>query len=126
MEISLIDKFIMRHQYELTKEDWSELSEKYDLSIVMLRLNQNKLNWEKIARFQNLSIETIKEFINYQLKDYIDIICKEQLLTEEFVNEYASIVNWDIIKQYQNFSIDFYFDHVEDIKNFKEKEQLDF
>lgn len=120
MELSSFDQFILKHQLELTKDDWKEISEKYELCIDMIRVLQNKLDWEKIAKFQTLDIITIEEFINYQLKDYISIICKYQVLTEEFVDKYKHLVDWEMIIKHQYFSIEFILNHSEDIKKVRE------
>lgn len=45
--LSLFDKFILNHKQDLIKDDWNDIFEKYDLSIDMIRIIQNKLNWGK-------------------------------------------------------------------------------
>ena len=121
---SSFDTFIIRHQFELKQEDWDDISEKYELSIEMIRLFQNKINWRKIAQFQELSIDSIKEFIHYQLKDHMDVICEYQYLTQDFIEENKDTVNWDIIlEKQQQLPLNFILNHLEDIKKFRENEE---
>lgn len=114
------DLFIIRNQYHLTRADWDVISEKYELSEDMMRLFQTKLNWRNIAQHQELSIDFIKEFINYNLKEYINVICKYQKLNEDFIDEYKNILDWGLILEYQDVSTSFILNHAEDIKNFKD------
>ena len=67
----------------------------------MIRLFQNKLYWKKIAQYQELSEQMIKEYINYQLKDYIELIRKYQVLSEEFIHDYRFLVNWELILEHK-------------------------
>lgn len=114
------DLFIIRSQNNLTKDDWNVISEKYKLSNDMMRLFQNQLNWRKIAQFQELSISFIREFINYQLNDYIHIICQYQELDENFIHEFANILDWELILEHQDISTNFIINHAENIQNAKD------
>jgi len=113
------DLFIIRNQFQLSQDDWDVISEKYLLNDEMIRLFQNKLNWKKIAQYQELSEEMIKEYINYQLKDYIELICKYQVLSEEFIHDYRYILDWELILEHQKVSARFIVDHAVDIENSK-------
>lgn len=119
------DLFIIQNQLQLTNKEWDIISEKYELNNEMMRLFQNKLNWEKIAKYQLLSIDFIKEFINYQLKDYINLICKYQELNENFINEYKDILNWELILEHQKLPAYFIMTHASEIQNFRDKMDYD-
>ena len=113
------DLFIIRNQFQLSQDDWDVISEKYYLNNEMIRLFQNKLNWKKIAQYQELSEEIIKEYINYQLKDYVELICRYQVLSEEFIDDYKYIVDWELILEHQKVSAKFIIDHSSDIEHSK-------
>lgn len=119
------DLFIIRNQFQLTNEDWDVISEKYELNINMIRLFQNKLSWDKIAQYQTLNVDVIEEFINYQLKDYLDIVCKYQVLTESFIHDHRDILNWELILEHQEICAEFIMNHALDIQSFKEKMDYD-
>lgn len=51
MELSLFDQFILKYQLELNKVECNEISEKYVLSVDLIRVLQNEFNWERIAKF---------------------------------------------------------------------------
>lgn len=119
------DLFIIRNQNQLNKNDWDDISEKYELNIDMMRLFQNKLNWAKIAQYQLLSIDFINEFIQFQLKDYLDIICKHQELSESFIHEHKENIDWELVLKHQNLSAEFIVDHASDIQFYKEKMYYD-
>ena len=91
----------------------------------MIRLFQNKLNWEKVAQYQILSDKIITEYINYQLKDHIDLICKYQILSQQFIEEYKYMLDWELLIDNQNLSAKFIVDNVEEIKYFKDKMDYD-
>lgn len=119
------DLFIIRNQFLLTNDDWDIISEKYELNDEMIRLFQNKLNWEKIAQYQILSEKIIIEYINYQLKDHIDLICKYQILSQSFIEEYKYFLDWELLIENQNLSAKFIVDNAEEIKYFKDKNDYD-
>lgn len=113
------DLYIIQHQNEFKKEHWDDLSEKYVLSEDMIRLFQNKLNWYNIARYQELSSSFIKEFIDYQLKDLMDIICKYQLLSDEFFDEFRSKIDWNIVIKRGDYSLTHFVKYIDDIAKFR-------
>ena len=90
----------------------------------MIRLFQNKINWRNIAQFQELSIDSIKDFFHHQLKEYMDVICEYQYLTQDFIEENKDTVNWDIIlEKQQQLPLNFILNHLEDIKKIRENEE---
>src|SRR5436190_19854332 len=119
------DNFIIKHQLELTIDDWNDISRKYELSIDMMRMFQNKINWRYIAEYQNLSISFIREFIEYQLGPYMEVICKYQYLDEDFIRNYKNKVDWDLILKHQHLSMGFILDHAQEIKKFQGKDTVE-
>ena len=116
---SEFDNFIIRHQNELSADEWRDISKKYELSVEMMRLFQNKIFWFYIAKYQTLSLDFIKEFMNDQLKNYMDVVCRHQQLTPEFIEEFKDIIDWDVVIENQSLPLDFILKHLDDIHKFR-------
>ncbi len=64
----------------------------------------NRVNWEFISKYQNLSEDFIREFadrVNWNL------ISRHQNLSEDFIREFSDRVDWALISGHQNLSEDF-------------------
>uniref|UniRef100_A0A1B6L981 Uncharacterized protein n=1 Tax=Graphocephala atropunctata TaxID=36148 RepID=A0A1B6L981_9HEMI len=116
---SPVDIFIIKHQNEFKQTEWDDLSQKYELSEEMMRMFQNKLNWHSIAKYQNLSSTFIKEFIEYQLNPYIELVCRYQHLTPDFLEEFKDRVDWNIIVERSDIPVEIIIKHVNDIAKFR-------
>lgn len=77
----------------------------------MIRLFKNKLNLRK-KQYQSLSINLIEGFINCQLKDNIDLVCKYKNFTENCVDNYANMLDWELILEYQKLPAYFKVNHL--------------
>ena len=115
-DFSSFDNYIIRHQLEFSSDEWNDISKKYELSVHMMRLFQNRLNWRYIAQYQSLRVDFIREFIEYQLRPYMEVICKYQLLDEDFIRNYKDKVDWDLVLEYQELSTEFILEHADVIK----------
>ena len=62
---------------------------------------QDKVDWNRISRYQNLSEEFIREFKNRVDWNNISIY---QKLSEPFIKEFQDKVSWNRISMYQNLS----------------------
>ena len=93
------------------KVDWNWISVYQNLSEDFIRKFKDKVDWKHISRFQKLSEDFIREF-----KDKVDwfYISRYQKLSENFIREFKDKVDWFYISGYQKLSEDF-------IREFKDK-----
>jgi hypothetical protein len=80
-----------------------ELINKLNLNCLIKEF-ENKMHWECISRYQNLSESFIREFENKVNWYCISIY---QKLSESFIREFENKVNWYNISSYQNLSESF-------------------
>ena len=86
------------------KVDWDKISKYQKLSEEFIREFKDQVNWSGISIYQKLSEELIREF-----KDQVDwsYISKYQKLSEEFIREFKDKVDWDRISKYQKLTEEF-------------------
>ena len=86
--------------------DWRFYSNN-NLSEEFIKEFQNKVEWDYISIYQNLSEDFIrneKPFISPMNWTYIS---EYQKLSENFIREFKNNVNWEYISKYQTLSEDF-------------------
>ena len=105
--------------------DWDEISMLPDLPERFIRTFYRYLNWDSISKYQNLSENLIREFQQFVNWHFIGILPDPEfvgafhefmifiynfeyelisdnrvMLTEEFIKEFAHVINWDIVSSY--------------------------
>ena len=108
--------------------DWNEISMLPNLPESFIRRFYRSLNWNSISKYQNLSENLIMEFQQFVNWHYIGILPDLEfvrafhdfmifiynfdyelisenrvMLTEEFIREFAHVINWDIVSSYYNY-----------------------
>ncbi len=70
---NLTEEFIEKHLNKMTGEAWVNISENADLSEEFIWRHKDKVSWERISRYQKLSIEFILgEGVNYLNLYYLE------------------------------------------------------
>jgi phosphoribosylanthranilate isomerase len=86
------------------KVDWNRISKYQKLSEDFIREFKDEVCWDLISIYQKLSEDFIREFkgkVNWNL------ISIYQKLSEDFIREFKGKVNWNLISKYQKLSEDF-------------------
>ena len=98
---------------QLTKFDWSWISQYQYLSESFIEEHKDLVNWYFISKYQNLSesfIEEHKDLVNWYW------ISQCQKLSESFIHVHKDLVNWFCISQYQKLSESFIHVHKDFVK----------
>ena len=85
---------------------------KFDIRPKDREINWSSLNWDDISR-KELSIDFIREF-----KSYLnwDIITNHFITSEQFVREFQDVIVWDIISNRMKFKSDYEYNFYEEFK----------
>jgi hypothetical protein len=104
----LTDNFIMKFSRYL---DWEILSSHYEFSIDMLRIFFHRVNWASVLKRQKFPEYFLREMaINFE--GCWGIVCKYQKLSESFIHDFASKVDWENVVLYQDVSSEFINNHL--------------
>ncbi len=103
----LNDRIIMKYDQFL---NWDLLSTHYDFSIDLLRIYMHRVNWHHILKRTKYSEEFLREIASY-LTPCWSTVSKYQSLSESFIHDFASELDWEMIVMYQNVSGRFLTDH---------------
>lgn len=103
----LNDRIVMKYDQFL---NWDLLSLHYDFSIDLLRIYMHRVNWNLILKRIKYPEEFLREISPY-LADCWATVSKYQTLSESFIHDFASEVEWESIIRYQNISGRFLTDH---------------
>ncbi len=102
-EIKDIEKFFDENMNNF-KVDWGYISRFQKLSEELIEKYADKVIWYRISEYQKLSEEFIEKYID---KVDWDCISKFQTLSEEFIEKYADKVYWYFISKCQKLSESF-------------------
>jgi hypothetical protein len=86
--------------------NWSILSMKKEFSLDFLEKLKDKIKWEHYLQKFLLLVEILNKYREYILK-HMDVVCKYQILTEEFMREYVDHLDWYSVCKYQKMSESF-------------------
>lgn len=103
----LTDRFIMKFDKYL---DWNLLSKHYDFSVDMLRVYFHRVNWCQILKRTRFTEDFLREMAS-NFEGCWGTLCKYQTLSEVFIHDFASKVDWDTVVLYQNVSSKFLDEH---------------
>lgn len=90
--------------------DWNLLSANYDFSVDMLRIYFHKVNWALVLKRIKFSEDFLREMAP-NFEGCWGIVSKCQKLSESFIHDFASSVDWDHIVLYQDVSSRFLDEH---------------
>lgn len=110
LPVEQVDGFVA---YNSKYIDWSKLSEAYaqDVSFDFLRAFQHRFVWLTLLKLRLFPERFLDEMsINFDV-DCWEIISAKQKLSENFIYNHASKVDWQLIKEHQNVSKQFLDDH---------------
>ena len=125
------DLLISTAKKDLENIDWDEISMLPNLPERFIRTFYRYLNWNSISKYQNLSEDLIREFQQFVNWHFIGILPDPEfvrafhdfmtfiynfdydlindnrvMLTEEFIREFAHVINWDIVSSYCHYFSD--------------------
>lgn len=103
----LNDRIVMKYDQFL---NWDLLSSHYDFTIDLLRIYMHRVNWGLVLKRHKFSEDFLRE-ISLYLTDCWSIVSKYQTLSESFIHDFASELDWEMIIKYQNISGRFLTDH---------------
>lgn len=103
----LTDEFVMKFSRQL---DWELLSINYDFTIDMLRIYFHRVNWAAILKRQKFNESFLREMAP-NFEDAWHVVSKYQTLSESFIHDYASKLDWEYITKFQITTQKFLDDH---------------
>lgn len=105
-----VEDFVGSHTHYV---DWDKLSEDYakDVSLEFIRNYQHNFIWLTLLKLRIFPESFLKEnYIKFDV-DCWEVISAKQILSEPFIHDFASKVDWELIKTHQNVSKKFLDDH---------------
>lgn len=86
--------------------DWNAISENYGFKapLSILREFQDKFIWSKLLEFRDFPETFLREMHTNFDRDCWVIISKYQTLSESFIHDFLSKLDWDSIIRHQNIS----------------------
>lgn len=105
----LNDNIIMRFSKYI---NWIIRSSHYDFNEDMLRMYQHRGDWCRILKRKQFSEAFVRENV-LNFNECWGVISKFQVLSEQFINDYADKLDWDFILSHQKVSDKFIADHEE-------------
>lgn len=103
----MTDNFIMKYDQYM---NWDILSSHYDFSIDMLRIYFHRVNWGKLLKRIRFSETFLREMV-HSFEGVWGILSRYQTLSEVFIHDFASKVDWNDVVLYQNVSSKFLDEH---------------
>lgn len=103
----MTDGFIMKFDRFL---NWKLLSTHYDFSMDMLRIYQHRVDWGLVLKRIKFPEDFLREMTPNFNNCWSDV-SKYQTLSEQFIHDFASDVDWEDILLYQSLSGKFFFEH---------------
>lgn len=95
----LNDAFVMKFSMYL---NWKLLSKNYEFSTDMLRMFQHRVYWPVLLKRQKLNESLLREMVPNFDNDSWTIISRYQVLSESFISDFASKLDWEYIIMYQS------------------------
>lgn len=95
----LTDAFVMKFSMHL---NWNLLSKNYVFSTNMMRMFQHRIYWPVVLKRQKLHESLLREMAPNFDNDSWAIISRYQVLSESFISDFASKVDWEYIILYQS------------------------
>ena len=105
----MTDQFIMKFSRMM---DWTLLSKNYDFSIDMLRMYQHRVIWAYVLKRQVFPEDFLREMAKH-FDECWPTVSRYQSLSESFIHDYASKVDWEDVIMYQHVSGRLLRDHYE-------------
>lgn len=110
LPIEQVDGFVAHNSKYI---DWTELSKNYAEGVTpdFLRAFQHRFVWTILLNLRLFPEEFLDEMnLNFDV-DCWEVLSAKQKLSESFIHNHASKVDWELIKEYQNVSAKFLDDH---------------
>lgn len=108
----LTDRFVQRFDRYV---NWSDLSKNYGLNMPLdlIRVYQHRLIWFTLLTSRLFSEDFLREMVNNFDVDCWSALSIHQKLSEAFIHDFASKVDWNAIVEHQNVSKAFLDKHYE-------------
>lgn len=103
----MTDAFVQKFSRYL---NWDMLSVHYDFTVDMLRMYQHRVMWSAVLRRQRFDEEFLREMKSHFAEAWTTV-SRYQVLSEDFVHEFAERLDWEHVLTYQTLSQRFLAEH---------------